>query len=122
MYISTTTSPPPPPASTAAGQKLGACSSIGWLSRRLPSGQLRTTPSSTPTNLFSCQTHWSKGDTLSRLNLGHDKSSLPILRGRRLYRIKTLRAPRVTMRERRVSIALRHSHGEFTDFCLVVAC
>ena len=25
-------------------------------------------------------------------------------------------------RFRRVSIALRHSHGEFTDFCLVVAC
>jgi hypothetical protein len=24
--------------------------------------------------------------------------------------------------QRRVSIALRHSHGEFTDFCLVVAC
>jgi hypothetical protein len=25
-------------------------------------------------------------------------------------------------RERRVSIALRHSHGEITDFCLVAAC
>src|ERR1035438_1946822 len=72
MYISTTTSPPPPPASTAAGQKLGACSSIGWLSRRLPSGQLRTTPSSTPTNLFSCQTHWSKGDTLYRELASHE--------------------------------------------------
>ena len=24
--------------------------------------------------------------------------------------------------DRRVSIALRHSHGEITDFCLVVAC
>ena len=27
-----------------------------------------------------------------------------------------------TARKRRVSIALRHSHGEFTDFCLVAAC
>ena len=25
-------------------------------------------------------------------------------------------------RDRRVSIALRHAHWEFTDFCLVVAC
>jgi len=68
MYISTTNSTKSPSASTAARQKLGACSSIGWLSRRLSSDQLRTTPSSTPTNLLSCQTRWSKGDTLLLLN------------------------------------------------------
>ena len=48
----------------------------------------------------------------------------------RKYAIRLLNGPppgkreeaRPRGRKRRVSIALRHSHTEITDFCLVVAC